>query len=63
MKNVPKEKMESFLRLFLSNMLKATEDKKEVERAVDALNEALYEYECDISLLYDSRDGYAEIVG
>jgi len=63
MKNTPRNQQDEFLCDFLRRMLKTTDDKQEVERAVNALNDSLYEYGFELSMSYDSRDGSASIVG
>ena len=44
-------------------MLNTTDDKQQVERAVNTLNESLYEYGFDLSMRYDHRDGSASVEG
>lgn len=63
MKNTPRKQQDDFLCDFLKRMLKTTDDKKEVERAVNALNDSLYEYGFDLSMCYDHRDGSASVEG
>lgn len=63
MKNTPRNQQDEFLCDFLKRMLKSTDDKQEVQRAVDALNDSLYEYGFDLSMTYDHRDGSAFVVG
>ena len=63
MKNTPRNQQDDFLCDFLRRMLKTTDDKQEVERAVNALNDSLYEYGFELSMSYDSRDGSASVVG
>lgn len=63
MKNTPRKKQEDFLCDFLKRMLDATEDEQEIERAVNALNDSLYEYGFDLSMCYDHRDGSASVAG
>lgn len=63
MKNTPRKQQEDFLCYFLKRMLDAAEDKQEVERAVNALNDSLYEYGFDLSMIYDHRDGSASVSG
>lgn len=63
MKDTPRNQQDEFLCDFLKRMLKSTDDKQEVQRAVDALNYSLYEYGFDLSMIYDHRDGSAFVVG
>jgi len=63
MKNTPRNQQEDFLCDFLKKMLDATDNKQEVERAINTLNDSLYEYGFDLSMVYDHRDGSASIVG
>jgi len=63
MKDTPRKQQEDFLCDFLKSMLNTTENKQEVERAVNALNDSLYEYGFDLSMRYDHRDGSASVVG
>ena len=44
-------------------MKETTDDKQEIERAVNTLNDSLYEYGFELSMSYDSRDGSASVVG
>ena len=63
MKNTPRNQQDDFLCDFLQRMLNSTDDKQEVERAVNTLNASLYEYGFDLSMNYDHRDGSASVVG
>lgn len=63
MKDTPRNQQDEFLCDFLKRMLNSTDDKQEVQRAVDALNDSLYEYGFDLSMAYDPRDGSAFVVG
>ena len=63
MKNTPRSEQEDFLCDFLKRIMEVTEDEQEIERAVDTLNDSLYEYGFDLCMIYDHRDGSASIVG
>ncbi len=62
MKDTPRNQQDEFLCNFLKRILEATDDKQEIERAVNALNDSLYEYGFDLSIKYDPRDGSASVV-
>ena len=63
MKDTPRNQQDEFLCDFLKRMLKSTDDKREVQRAVNALNDSLYEHGFSLSMVYDHRDGSAFIAG
>ena len=63
MKDMTTKQQQGFLCYFLERMLDKTDNKQEVERAVEVLNESLYEYGFNLSMAYDSRDGSASIAG
>ena len=63
MKFTSRPEQEDFLCDFLKRMMEATEDNQEIERAVNTLNDSLYEYGFDLSMRYDHRDGSASIEG
>lgn len=63
MRDTPRNQQEDFLCDFLKRMLETTDDKQEIERAVNTLNNSLYEYGFDLSMRYDHRDGSASIEG
>ena len=56
-------KQREFLCDFLNRILDGTDDTQEVQRAVDALNDSLYEQGFELSIIYDHRDGSAFVVG
>jgi len=63
MKNTPRKEQDDFLCNFLKGMLEATDNKQEIEMAVNVLNQSLYEYGFDLGMRYDHRDGSAFVEG
>ena len=62
-KDIPRNQQREFLCDFLNRILDGTDDTQEVQRAVDALNDSLYERGFELSIIYDYRDGSAFVVG
>lgn len=63
MKNTPRNEQEDVLCDFLKGMIQETDEKKEIQRAVDVLNAVLYEHGFAMSMVYDHRDGSASVAG
>ena len=57
------KEQDAILTDFLGNMLEATEDKKEIQISVDALNSTLYEFGFNRKMEYNHRDGSARLIG
>ena len=57
------KQQDALLTSFLSKMLEATENKEEVQRAVDALDATLHEFGFHRAMEYDHRDGSARLIG
>ena len=57
-----RKQQKSLICEFLQNMLQATNDKEQIARSVNSLNEALYEYGASVKLKYCAKTGNATMV-
>ena len=57
------KEQDAILTGFLGQMLESTENKEEIQRAVDALDATLHEFGFHRAMEYDHRDGSARLIG